>query len=69
MNNGATLDYYSGFETRAPKRVVQLRVGETLRRIITQPQKNLKKFLAMFKIVKYRSYIIHRKLSQYMHKT
>lgn len=43
MNNGATIDYYSGFETRAPRRVVNLRVGETLRRVITQPQKNLKK--------------------------
>lgn len=57
MNNGATLDYYSGFETRAPKRVVKARIGETLRRITTQPQKNLKKFLAMFKIIDYRGYI------------
>jgi len=57
MNNGATLDYYSGFETRAPKRVVKMRVGETLWRITTQPQKNLKKFLAMFKIIDYRGYI------------
>lgn len=54
MNNGATLDYYSGFETRAPRRVVKMRVGETLRRVITQPQKNLKKLFAMFGIVSYR---------------
>jgi exopolysaccharide biosynthesis WecB/TagA/CpsF family protein len=58
MNNGATLDYYSGFETRAPKRVIKLRVGETLRRVFTQPQKNLKKFLVMFHIVSYRWYVI-----------
>ena len=60
MNNGATLDYYSGFETRAPKRVVKMRVGETFRRILTQPKKNLKKFLAMFKIVEYRGYLIKK---------
>lgn len=64
MNNGATLDYYSGFETRAPKRVVKIRVGETLWRIITQPKKNLKKFLAMFKIVEYRWYIIKEQLKR-----
>ncbi len=58
MNNGATLDYYSGFETRAPKRVVKMRVGETLWRIATQPKKNLKKLLAMFKIIEYRKYLI-----------
>lgn len=57
MNNGATLDYYSGFETRAPRRVVKMRIGETLRRITTQPEKNFKKFLAMFKIIDYRGYI------------
>ncbi len=58
MNNGATLDYYSGFETRAPRRVVKLRVGETLRRVITQPQKNLKKLWAMFSIISYWWYLI-----------
>ncbi len=64
MNNGATLDYYSGFETRAPRRVVKLRIGETLRRVITQPQKNLKKFLAMFDIVKYWWYLIIRDIKK-----
>lgn len=58
LNNGATIDYYSGFETRAPKRVVKMRVGETLRRITTQPKKNLHKFLSMFQIVPYRWYLI-----------
>jgi exopolysaccharide biosynthesis WecB/TagA/CpsF family protein len=60
LNNGATLDYYSGFETRAPKRVIKMRIGETLWRVITQPQKNLKKFLAMFSIVKYWRYLIKK---------
>lgn len=64
MNNGATLDYYSGFETRAPRWVVKLRIGETLRRVITQPQKNLKKFLAMFDIVKYWWYLIIRQIKK-----
>ncbi len=58
LNNGATIDYYSWFETRAPKRVVSMRIGETLRRIITQPKKNLHKFLAMFRIIDYRRYLI-----------
>ena len=58
LNNGATIDYYSWFETRAPQRVIKLRVGETLWRIITQPQKNLHKFFAMFQIVPYRGYLI-----------
>ena len=58
LNNGATIDYYSWFETRAPQRVVKMRVGETLRRIVTQPKKNLHKFLAMFRIIGYRRYLI-----------
>jgi len=64
MNNGATLDYYSGFETRAPKRVVKMRIGETLWRITTQPKKNLKKFLAMFKIIEYRWYLIKQYITK-----
>ena len=66
MNNGATLDYYSGFETRAPKRVVKARIGETLWRIIVDPKKNLRKLLAMFRIIPYRyryirTYLFHKK--------
>lgn len=61
LNNGATIDYYSGFETRAPERVVKMRVGETFRRIITQPKKNLHKFLAMFQIIPYRRYLINKR--------
>lgn len=57
MNNGATLDYYSWFETRAPQRVIKLRVGETLWRVCTQPKKNLHKFLVMFQIVYYWRYL------------
>ena len=60
MNNWATLDYYSGFETRAPQRVVKIRIGETFRRVITQPEKNLKKFTAMFKIFWYRWYLLKK---------
>jgi UDP-N-acetyl-D-mannosaminuronic acid transferase (WecB/TagA/CpsF family) len=47
------LDFVSGFERRAPQRVVAARVLETPRRIITQPKKNLKKFLVMFWIIRY----------------
>jgi hypothetical protein len=42
------VDFYSGFEKRAPERVVKLRVWETIRRILDNPKKNGKKFLAMF---------------------
>ncbi len=59
LNNGATLDYYSGFETRAPKRVVKARIGETLWRIIVDPKKNLRKSLAMFRIIPYRYRCLH----------
>lgn len=45
------LDFYSWFEKRAPKRVVKTRVLETFWRIITNPKKNLKKFLAMFGVI------------------
>lgn len=54
LNNGATIDYYSGFETRAPQRAVKARVLETFRRVATQPSKNLHKFVSMFKIISYR---------------
>lgn len=60
LNNGATIDYYSGFEQRAPRRVVNMRIGETFRRICTQPQKNLHKFLAMFQIIPYWGYLIQQ---------
>lgn len=42
------LDFYSGFEKRAPERVVKAKVLETFWRIATNPKKNLKKFVAMF---------------------
>ena len=42
------LDFYSWFEKRAPKRVVQAKVLETFWRVFSNPKKNLKKFVAMF---------------------
>jgi UDP-N-acetyl-D-mannosaminuronic acid transferase (WecB/TagA/CpsF family) len=48
INAWGTIDYLTWFEQRAPNRVVKARVLETLRRIITKPGKNLKKFLRMF---------------------
>lgn len=60
LNNGATIDYYSWFEKRAPKRIVQMRIGETLRRIIKYPKKNFHKFASMFKIIPYRGYLLKR---------
>ena len=56
-------DFLSWEETRAPKRVVRSRVLETPRRILTNPRKNLKKFLWMFGIVRYRSYRFFGKTS------
>ena len=53
FNAGGFVDFLSGFETRAPKRVVKAKVLETFRRIINNPQKNLKKFLVMFGIVRF----------------
>lgn len=48
INAWGTIDYLSGFEKRAPQRVVKARVLETLWRIITKPKKNFTKFLKMF---------------------
>ena len=52
MNVGGFIDFAAGFEQRAPRRVVKMRVGETFWRIFTNPRKNLKKFLAMFGVVR-----------------
>ena len=46
------LDFYSWFEKRAPKRVVKAKVLETFWRITSNPKKNLKKFVAMFGVVR-----------------
>ncbi len=44
------IDFYSWFEKRAPEWVVKARIWETIRRILDNPKKNGKKFLAMFGI-------------------
>lgn len=48
LNVWGFVDFFSGFEQRAPERVVRARVLETFWRITTNPKKNLKKFIAMF---------------------
>ena len=48
ISAGGTIDYMTGFEERAPQRVVKARILETFWRITTQPKKNLKKFVWMF---------------------
>lgn len=53
INAWGTIDYISGFEKRAPKRVVKARVLETPWRIMQHPKKNLKKFLVMFRVFPY----------------
>lgn len=58
INAGGTMDYISWFEQRAPERVVRARVLETIWRITSKPGKNLRKFLWMFGIVRYRWYSI-----------
>lgn len=53
FNAWGLLDYLSGFEVRAPRWVVRMRVGETLRRVVQHPQKNIKKLWRMFGIIRY----------------
>lgn len=48
LNSGGVIDFISGFEKRAPGIMVRLRVFETFWRILTNPRKNLPKFLSMF---------------------
>lgn len=52
MNVGGFIDFVAGFEKRAPRWVVKARVLETFWRIAQNPRKNLKKFLAMFGILR-----------------
>lgn len=62
LNAWWTIDYMTGLEQRAPRWVVQARVLETIRRITTHPKKNLKKFLSMFGICRYRWYCLKLKI-------
>ncbi len=48
LNTWWFIDFYSGFEIRAPKRVVNARVLETFWRIAHNPAKNFKKIVPMF---------------------
>jgi UDP-N-acetyl-D-mannosaminuronic acid transferase (WecB/TagA/CpsF family) len=48
ISAGGTIDYMTGFEERAPERVVKARVLETFWRICLHPGKNFKKFWWMF---------------------
>ncbi len=52
LNVWGFLDFYSWFEKRAPKRVVKAKVLETFWRILSNPKKNLKKFVAMFGVIR-----------------
>lgn len=53
INAWGTLDYISGFEQRAPKWVVKARILETCRRVLQNPNKNFKKLVPMFWILRY----------------
>ncbi len=53
LNVGWLFDFVSWEEKRAPQRMVDARVLETPRRVLTNPKKNLKKFVWMFGIVRY----------------
>lgn len=48
-----TFDFWWWVEKRAPKLLVKLRIFETFWRIITNPKKNLPKFLSMFWIFRF----------------
>ena len=52
LNQWWTIDFRTGVETRAPRRIVRARVLETPRRILKNPQKNLRKFFWMFGIIR-----------------
>jgi UDP-N-acetyl-D-mannosaminuronic acid transferase (WecB/TagA/CpsF family) len=54
MNVGGFLDFVSGFETRAPERMVKAKVLETPYRIFSHPSKNMQKFIRMFGILRIR---------------
>lgn len=62
LNAWWTIDYITWFEQRAPERVVKARVLETFWRISAHPKKNIKKFLAMFGIIRYRCYWLKKKI-------
>lgn len=62
LNVGWFVDFFVGYEKRAPDRVVKMRIGETFYRIMTNPKKNLKKFLAMFGILRVLSKNIFKKI-------
>lgn len=49
---GGLFDFLSWEEKRAPSWLVKIRIWETFWRIVTNPSKNLKKFLAMFGILR-----------------
>jgi UDP-N-acetyl-D-mannosaminuronic acid transferase (WecB/TagA/CpsF family) len=53
ISAGGTIDYMTGFEERAPDRVVKARVLETFWRICLHPGKNFKKFWWMFGVMRY----------------
>lgn len=62
LNVGWFLDFYSGFEKRAPHRIVKARILETFWRITTNPKKNLKKFIAMFGVCR----VVSKKFIHYL---
>ncbi len=55
LSVGGLFDFLSGDEHRAPLRMRKARVLETPWRILTNPAKNLRKFVRMFGIVRYRT--------------
>jgi UDP-N-acetyl-D-mannosaminuronic acid transferase (WecB/TagA/CpsF family) len=59
INAGGFVDFLSGFEQRAPKRVRKIRVGETFWRIACNPRKNFKKMRWMFGV--FRLFFTYRK--------
>lgn len=47
------IDYFTWYENRAPDLVVKARVLETFWRLVTNPRKNLHKFVSMFWIIRF----------------
>lgn len=66
INAGGRIDYLSGFERRAPQRVVKARVLETFWRVVMHPKKNAKKFLVMFGILRRWGKQLRKSFSHYM---
>jgi exopolysaccharide biosynthesis WecB/TagA/CpsF family protein len=67
-NQWATIDYWAGRETRAPRIVRKLRL-ESLRRLVSDPHKNKSKFRTSFAMIWELALICKKAIKDYLQKT